>query len=62
VGNAGTDRGEVREDHVDPRLVLLGEQDAAVHDQQSAVVFEHGHVPTDLAETAQGYHPQAPVG
>ena len=30
------DRGEVGEDHVDPRLVLLGEQDAAVDDQQLA--------------------------
>jgi hypothetical protein len=48
------DRAEVRQDHVDPGLVLLGEQDAAVDDQQASPVLEHGHVAADLAQAAQG--------
>ena len=56
------DRGEVGEDHVDARLVLLGEQHAAVDDQQLAGVLEDGHVAADLAEAAQGDHAQAARG
>ena len=47
------DRGEVGEDHVDAGLVLLGEQHAAVDDQQLAGVLEDGHVAADLAEAAE---------
>ena len=54
------DRGEVREDHVDAGLVLLGEQHAAVDDQQLAGVLEDGHVAADLAEAAEGDDAQTP--
>ena len=56
------DRGEVGEDHVDAGLVLLGEQHAAVDDQQLAGVLEDRHVAADLAEAAEGDHAQAAVG
>lgn len=36
-----SDPGEIREDDVDARLVLLGKQDPAVDDEQVSVVFEH---------------------
>ena len=55
------DRVEVGEDQVDAGLVVLGEQHAAVDDQQPAVVLEDGHVATDLAETAERDDPQAPL-
>ncbi len=38
------DRGEVRQDHVHAGLGLLGEQYAAVDDEQFARVLEDGHV------------------
>ena len=47
------DRLEVGQDQVDAGLVLLGEQHAAVDDQQLAAVLEHGHVAADLAEAAE---------
>src|SRR5215472_12105311 len=50
---------EVRQDQVHARLVGLGEQDAAVDDQQPPAVLEDGHVPADLAETAQRDDAQA---
>ena len=56
------DRGEVGEDDVDARLVLLGEEDAAVDDQQLAGVLEDRHVAADLAEPAQRDHAQAALG
>ena len=31
----------------------FGKQDPAVHDQQTAPVLEHRHVPADLTETAE---------
>ena len=49
---------EVGQDQVDARLVVLGEEDAAVDDEQPAVVLEHGHVAADLAETAEGHDPE----
>ncbi len=52
------DPAEVRQDHVDAGLVLLGEEHPAVHDQQRAVVLEDGHVATDLAEAAQTDDPE----
>ena len=56
------DPGEVGQDHVDARLVLLGEEHAAVDDQQLAGVLEDGHVAADLAEAAQGDDAQAALG
>ena len=56
------DPGEVRQDHVDAGLVLLGEQDPAVDDEQPAGVLEDGHVATDLAEPAQRDDPKAVPG
>ena len=53
------DRVEVGEDQVDAGLVVLGEQHAAVDDQQPAVVLEDGHVAADLAEAAERGDPQA---
>ena len=51
------DRVEVGEDEVDARVVLLREEDAAVDDQQPAVVLEDGHVASDLAEPAERVDP-----
>ena len=44
---------EVGEDQVDAGVVVLGEQHAAVDDEQAVVVLEDGHVAADLAEAAQ---------
>ena len=44
---------EVGEDQVDPGLVGLGEEHAAVDDEQPAGVLEDRHVAADLAETAE---------
>jgi hypothetical protein len=52
------DRFEVGEDQVDAGLMVVGEQDAAVDDEQSAVVLEDGHVATDLAQSTERDHPQ----
>ena len=52
-----SDRVEVGEDQVDAGVVLLGEEDAAVDDQQATVVLEDGHVATDLAEPAERVDP-----
>jgi hypothetical protein len=51
------DRVEVGEDQVDAGVVLLGEQDPTVDDQQAPVVLEDGHVATDLAESAERVDP-----
>ena len=47
------DRLEVGQDQVDAGLVLLGEQHAAVDDEELAAVLEDGHVAADLAEAAE---------
>ena len=44
---------EVRQDEVHARLVRIGEQHTAVHDEQPAAVLEDRHVPADLAEPAE---------
>ena len=62
VAQAVLDDPEVGQDQVDPRLLGLREQDAAVDDQQLPVELEHGHVAADLAEPAQRHHAQAPRG
>ena len=56
------DHPEVGQDQVDAGLLGLGEQDAAVDDQQPAAELQHGHVAADLAEAAQRHDPQAAVG
>ena len=48
----------VREDDVDARLVLLGEQHAAVDDHEATRVLEDRHVAADLAESSQRHHSQ----
>ena len=53
---------EVRQDQVNAGLVGLGEQHAAVDDEQPARVFEDGHVAADLAEAAERDHAQAAGG
>ncbi len=50
---------EVRQDQVDARLVRLGEQDAAVDDEQPPEVLEDRHVPADLTEPAERDDAQA---
>ncbi len=56
------DRGEVRQDDVHAGLGLLGEQHAAVDDEQLALMLEDGHVAADLTQTAQGDDPQPSCG
>lgn len=58
VVQAVPDRGEVRQDQVDARLLLLGEEDAAVDDEQAAAVLEDRHVAADLAQAAERGDPQ----
>ena len=45
-----------------PGLLGLGEQDAAVDDQQLAVELQHGHVAADLAQPAERHDAQAALG
>ena len=47
------DRSEVGEDEVDAGLCFFGEQHATVDDEEPTVELEHGHVATDLAESAE---------
>ncbi|WP_406643347.1 hypothetical protein [Amycolatopsis sp. WGS_07] len=56
------DRAEIGQDQVDARLVVLGEEDAAVDDQEPAVVFEDGHVAPDLADAAERDDAQGSLG
>ena len=62
VVEAVPDGREVRQDQVDPGMVLLGEEHPAVHDEQPTVVLEDGHVAADLAEAAERDHPEAAPG
>ena len=61
VVHALFDPGEIRQDQVDAGLGLLGEEDATVHDQELAPVFEDVHVAADLAETSQRDHSQCAI-
>ena len=54
VVDAVFDIAEIREDEIDARLVLLGEEHTAVNDEQLAIQLENGHVAADLAQTPQG--------
>src|SRR5690606_21670897 len=62
VAEAVPDVVEVGQDQVDAGLLGLGEQHAAVDDEQPAAVLEHGHVAADLPEPAEGDEAQAVVG
>ncbi len=53
---------EVREDEVNAWLIVFGEQDPAVDDEQPAGMLEHRHVPADLAEATERDHAQAISG
>ena len=53
---------EVGQDQVDAGLVVLGEQDAAVDDEQAAGVLEDGHVAADLTEPTQRDDAQGAAG
>ena len=44
---------EVRQNHIDARLMLFRKKHAAVDDQDFAVDFEHGHVSTDFADATE---------
>lgn len=59
VVEAVPDGREVRQDQVDAGLLLLGEEDAAVDDEQAAVVLEDRHVAADLTEAAERGDAQA---
>ena len=59
VVEAVPDVVEVGQDQVDAGLEVLGEQHAAVDDQQPAGVLEDGHVAADLAEPAERDDAQA---
>ncbi len=52
---------EVREDQVDAGVVVVGEEHAAVDDEQLAAVLDDGHVPADLTEAAEGDDADAAV-
>src|SRR6218665_1071441 len=61
VVEAPLERLEIRQDQVDARLVLFRKEHSAVDDEDLAVVLEHGHVATDLAEPAEGRDAQRPL-
>ena len=53
---------EVRQDQVDAGVVVVGEQHAAVDDEQLAAVLDDGHVAADLAEAAERDDAHGAVG
>src|SRR5699024_5371520 len=59
IVDAVLDVREIRQDQIDARLRILGEEHAAVDDQQFAAVLEDRHVATDLADPAERDDPQA---
>ena len=62
VVEAVLDVAEVGQDQVDAGLILLGEQNAAVDDEQLSVDLEDGHVAADLAQAPQGHDAHRTVG
>ena len=54
VLQAITQNREVRQDHVDARLVLLREQQSTIDNQQFALVLEDGHIATDFSQPPDG--------
>ena len=49
----GEEGGEVRDDVVDPRHLVVGEHESAVDGQEVLARLEHHHVEADLAEAAE---------
>ena len=47
------DVAEIGKNQVDARLLLFGEEHAAVDEQQVTVVFDYVHVAADFAQTAE---------
>src|SRR3569833_1957785 len=62
VTEAVLEDAEVGQDQVDAGLLGLREEHPAVDDQQLALELEHGHVPADLAEAAEGHDPESALG
>jgi hypothetical protein len=62
VVEAVFEKAEVGQDQVDARLVVGGEQHPAVHDEQSAEMFENGHVATDFVDATQRGDPEPTRG
>ena len=60
VGDPVLHQAQVGQDQVDAGLRVLGEQDAAVDDQQPPVELVDGHVAADLADPTEGDHAQRP--
>ena len=61
VTEAMTYRRPVRQDQVDPRLVLLREKYAAVDDEKFASMLDCGHIAADLSESAESDESHATV-
>ena len=49
--------GEVRDDVVDPRQLVVGEHEAAVDGDEIVAELDQHHVQADLAESTQGDQP-----
>ena len=62
VRKAALEVAHVRQDQVHSGLVVGGEHDPAIDDQQPAEVFEHRHIAADLADPTQRGDPQAAWG
>ena len=45
--------GDVGDDQIDAVHIVLGEAQAAVHDEHIVAVFEHGHILPDLIQPAE---------
>ncbi|MBK8573523.1 MAG: hypothetical protein IPN91_13020 [Holophagaceae bacterium] len=58
----GLQVGEVRHDGIDARLVVGGEQLAAVHQEEAAGAVDHQRVHAELAEPADGDQAQLVSG
>jgi hypothetical protein len=61
VGEALLDVGHVRDDQVDPALLLFRELAAAVEQDDIPPVLDERHVLADFADAAERNHPQ-PAG
>ena len=61
VTEAMTYRRPVRKDQINPRLVLLREEDAAVDDEKFASMLDCGHIAADLSESAESDESHATV-
>jgi hypothetical protein len=46
-------RIEARQDQVNARMIVFGEQDSAIDEQQLAVELDDGHIAADIAQTPQ---------